>query len=76
MYDGNSIKITYQDFVLDYPITLKAHYTVSNYSDLQTIVDSAGNNESIMLKGTHSNVKTIRIPKSKILQLSDNQMMV
>ena len=69
MYDGNSIKITYQDFVLDYPITLKAHYTVSNYSDLQTIVDSAGNNESIMIKGTHSNVKTIRIPKSKNLTI-------
>lgn len=68
-YNDNSIKINYQDYTLDIPLTIKAKHTVSIYSNLQSVINSASKGDSIMLTGTHFNVESVTIPKSKNLTI-------
>lgn len=68
-YLDSSVNITYNGFSTEINITVKANYQVSNYTQLQNVIDSASDGESIMLTGWHSNVSTIYIPASKNLYI-------
>ena len=68
-YKDNSVTVSYQDFTTSYPLTLSPKYTVSLYSDLQSIIDSASYGDSILITGSHFNVDSIYIPKSKNLTI-------
>lgn len=68
-YNDNSITLNYQDFSIELPLTIKANHTVSIYSTLQSVVDSANPGDSIMITGSHYNVNTVVLPKSKNLTI-------
>lgn len=68
-YNDSSITINYENYTAEIPLTIKANYTVSIYSNLQSVIDSASYGESIMITGTHYNVGSITIPKSKNLTI-------
>ena len=68
-YNDSSITITYQEHSVDIPLTIRANHTVSIYSNLQSVIDSASAGDSIMITGTHYNVSSVTIPKSKNLTI-------
>ena len=68
-YNDNSITLTYQEYSIELPLTIRANHTVSIYSNLQSVIDSASPGDSIMITGTHYNVSSVTIPKSKNLTI-------
>ncbi len=66
-YNDKSITICYQDIFLDYPLSISANISVSNYSLLQEAIDNASIGDSIMLSGKHNYVNPIYIPLEKNL---------
>ena len=68
--DDTILTITYQDFTVELPITIQSNYTVSDYSNLQSVIDSAVNNSVIRLaNGTFNTSIVINIPLSKNLTI-------
>lgn len=68
--DDKTLTITYQDFTVELPITIQPNYTVSDYSNLQSVIDSAVNNSVIRLaNGTFNTNIIINIPLSKNLTI-------
>ena len=68
--DDTILTITYQDFTVELPITIQPNYTVSDYSNLQSVIDSAVNNSVIRLaNGTFNTSIVINIPLSKNLTI-------
>ena len=68
--DDTILTISYQDFTVELPITIQSNYTVSNYSKLQSVIDSADNNSVIRLaNGTFNTFVVINIPLSKNLTI-------
>ncbi len=78
-YEDSSITINYQEFSVDIDITVNTTYRVSDYSQLQGIIDMAQDGESILISGWHNNVNTIYIPASKnliIIGATDQQVSI
>lgn len=68
--DDTTLTITYQDFTVELPITIQPNHTVSDYSNLQSEIDSAVNNSVIRLaNGTFNTDTIINIPLSKNLTI-------
>lgn len=68
--DDTTLTITYQDFTVELPITIQPNYIVSDYSNLQSVIDSAVNNSVIRLaNGTFNTSIVINIPLSKNLTI-------
>ena len=68
--DDTTLTITYQDFTVELPITIQPNYTVSDYSNLQSVIDRAVNNSVIRLaNGTFNTNIIINIPLSKNLTI-------
>ena len=68
--DDTTLTITYQDFTVKLPITIQPNHTVSDYSNLQSVIDSAVNNSVIRLaNGTFNTSIVINIPLSKNLTI-------
>lgn len=68
--DDTILTITYQYFTVELPITIQSNYTVSDYSNLQSVIDSAVNNSVIRLaNGTFNTSIVINIPLSKNLTI-------
>lgn len=68
--DDTILTITYQDFTVELPITIQPNYIVSDYSNLQSVIDSAVNNSVIRLaNGTFNTSIVINIPLSKNLTI-------
>lgn len=68
--DDTTLTITYKDFTVELPITIQSNYTVSDYSNLQSVIDSAVNNSVIRLaNGTFNTSIVINIPLSKNLTI-------
>lgn len=68
--DDTTLTITYQDFTVELPITIQPNHTVSDYSNLQSEIDSAVNNSVIRLaNGTFNTSIVINIPLSKNLTI-------
>ena len=68
--DDTTLTITYQDFTVELPITIQPNYTVSDYSNLQSAIDSAVNNSVIRLaNGIFKTSIVINIPLSKNLTI-------
>lgn len=68
--DDTTLTITYQDFTVELPITIQPNHTVSDYSNLQSEIDSAVNNSVIRLaNGIFKTSIVINIPLSKNLTI-------
>ncbi len=68
--DDTTLTITYQDFTVKLPITIQPNHTVSDYSNLQSVIDSAVNNSVIRLaNGIFNTNIIINIPLSKNLTI-------
>ena len=68
--DDTTLTITYQDFTVEIPITIQPNYIVSDYSYLQSEIDSAVNNSVIRLaNGIFKTSIVINIPLSKNLTI-------
>ena len=68
--DDTTLTITYKDFTVELPITIQPNYIVSDYSNLQSVIDSAVNNSVIRLaNGTFNTSIVINIPLSKNLTI-------
>lgn len=68
--DDTTLTITYQDFTVELPITIQPNHTVSDYSNLQSVIDSAVNNSVIRLaNGIFKTSIVINIPLSKNLTI-------
>lgn len=68
--DDTTLTITYQDFTVELPITIQPNHTVSDYSNLQSVIDNAVNNSVIRLaNGIFKTSIVINIPLSKNLTI-------
>ena len=68
--DDTTLTITYQDFTVELSITIQPNHTVSDYSNLQSEIDSAANNSVIRLaNGIFKTSIVINIPLSKNLTI-------
>lgn len=69
-YNTDGVKISYQDFSTFYKPNVRAKHTINDLSKLQSVIDNAIINDSIMLsKGNYSTNSTFSIPKSKNLTI-------
>ena len=68
-HDDSVVRINYQNFSVEIPISVRATYQVYDYSQLQNIINMAQDGDSIMIIGQHSNVDTVYIPASKNLYI-------
>ena len=68
--DDTTLTITYQDFTVELSLTIQPNHTVSDYSNLQSVIDSAVNNSVIRLaNGIFKTSIVINIPLSKNLTI-------
>lgn len=74
-YNTNSIEITYDEFKLVLPLTVKPSVIVNDLNSLQQAIDNAQDGESIMLReGTYNTTSTITISSSKnIIIFGENE---